>query len=181
MTVETLKNKLGAFALAISDRVLDAVEHSGPLGTTACSALVATCHLPENPTIGDLAKICNVSHSVMVRTVEQLVEHKFLARETGIDRRSVRLKPTKTGLAYRDKILSKRASALESAVKTLSADEQTQLNGLLARMLTGITTSRLESEKICRLCDFGVCKSDCPPEVAALHFEQLHADNASLQ
>jgi DNA-binding MarR family transcriptional regulator len=181
MTVETLKNRLGAFALAISDRVMDAVENSGPLGTTACSALVASCHQIDNPTIGDLAKICNVSHSVMVRTVEQLVEHKFLARETGIDRRSVCLKATKTGLAYRDKILSKRSHALDSAIKSLNEAEQCQLTDLLSRMLTGITTSRLESEKICRLCNFGICQSDCPPEVAALNFEKADNSRQSLQ
>jgi DNA-binding MarR family transcriptional regulator len=181
MTNETLKNRLGALSLAVTDRMLASTEDVGTFGTTACAALVAACHQAESPTIGDLAKICSVSHSVMVRTVEQLVDNKLLSRKAGIDRRSVRLTPTKAGLSYRDKILAKRSVALDRVVSVLSEAERATLKSLLSRMLTALTSDRVESEKICRLCDTVACGADCPSELAAINFEQANTAGQSLQ
>jgi hypothetical protein len=54
---------------------------------------------------------------------------------------------------------------LSEAVSVLSEAERRQLEGLLDKMVTGLTATRLPALRVCRLCDRAACAADdreCP-------------------
>ena len=171
MTVQKTANRLGALSLALVDSMMRSVQDGGDLGATSSAALIAACQQVQPPMIGDLAKICGVSHSVMVRTVAQLVRDGLIKRITGDDQRSVLLIPTKAGLARRDRILAGRMEALAAVVEMLDGDDRMALDRILSHLLDSLTDSRLKSEQICRLCDVQACGSSCPSEIKATKIE----------
>lgn len=172
MTQEALLNRLGAVSLTLVDQILASLPQAGGLGITASSALVAAAHQSTPPTIGELAQICGVSHSVMVRVIEQLDRNGLVNRSAGLDRRSVQITVSDAGRSSRDRILANRMAALAPVVAGLTENDKEALLRILTVMLETLTTSRLESEHICRLCDNQVCGEDCPTEAKAQCIEQ---------
>jgi DNA-binding MarR family transcriptional regulator len=117
--------------------------------------------------IGELAKIAGLTHSVMVRTVAGLERARLMVRQRGSDRRNVTLRLTASGLRASQVIVEARRGALESSLQSLSREELLQLEKILTPMLIRLTTGREQSDHLCRLCDEAACGSDCPVELEA--------------
>src|SRR3954447_9767476 len=98
-------NLLGALTLELSGAQEFAAQQAASLGTSACAALVSLGPY-AGMTVGELAKILSLSHSVTVRLVDGLAKAGLLVRKPGEDRRFVRLRLTAQGSALRHRILA---------------------------------------------------------------------------
>jgi DNA-binding MarR family transcriptional regulator len=170
MTRPHLPNRLGALALGLSDAQGAAAMAVSGLGPTACAALLAVGVTP-GASIGEVAPVAGVTHSVMVRATETLVAAGLLTRTIGADRRRVALRLTPAGQAARAAILAARTAALEAALAPLTEPERAALDGLLDRLLAGLTTGRAQADHLCRLCDEDACGEGCPVERTARRIE----------
>jgi DNA-binding MarR family transcriptional regulator len=170
MTEAHLANRLGALALGLSDAQEAAAMAASGLGPTACAALLAVGVTP-GASIGEVAPVAGVSHSVMVRATDALAVAGLVTRAVGADRRRVALRLTPAGAAARAAILAARAAALEGALAPLTAPERAALDGVLDRLLAGLTTGRRQADHLCRLCDEDACGAACPVESAARRIE----------
>ena len=159
-------NRLGALALALGDAQLTAAREASGLGPSAC-ATVLTLRAHPGLSIGELAKIAGLTHSVMVRTVAGLERSRLLSRQRGSDRRNVTLRLTASGMRAGQVIAVARRVALEAALQSLSREELLQLDRIMTPMLIGLTTGREQSDHLCRLCDEAACGADCPVELEA--------------
>ena len=161
-------NLLGALSLALAEAQAAAVRRASGLGSSACAALV-TVGAEPGVTIGALARVLGLTHSVTVRIVEGLVGSGLIERGPGADRREVVLLLTREGARRRNAILSERADSLSGALSSLSPDDQVRLGDMIGTMLTGLTRGRREADHICRLCDEDACGRDiCPVERQAV-------------
>jgi MarR family transcriptional repressor of emrRAB len=163
-----IANLLGALSLELSGAQESSAQDAAGLGTSACAALVTLGPYP-GMTVGELAKILSLSHSVTVRLVDGLVEAGLIARKQGKDRRYVALRLTSRGAAIRQDILMARASVLSEALALLNRVKRAQLGEILSALLAGLTHSREEADHICRLCDEDACPGRrCPVECKAV-------------
>jgi DNA-binding MarR family transcriptional regulator len=163
-----IANLLGALSLELSGAQELAAQKAASLGTSACAALVTLGPYP-GMTVGELAKILSLSHSVTVRLVDSLAEAELVARKPGKDRRYVRLRLTSQGAALRHKVLAARASVLSGALALLNRDERAEAGQLLSTLLSGLTQSREQADHICRFCDEDACPARrCPVECKAI-------------
>lgn len=172
MSDSQVANLLGALSLALAEAQLAAAQRASGLNASACTVLV---NLGPHPglTIGELARIAGLTHSVMVRTVESLVEAKLVARHPGADRRQVALRLTPAGIERRYAILGARAAAIMAALAALGPEARVQLGELAATMLVGMADSRATCDHLCRLCDEAACGGNaCPVERKAVRPEK---------
>jgi DNA-binding MarR family transcriptional regulator len=165
-----LPNRLGALALGLTDAQEAAAMEASGLGPTACAALLAVGVAP-GASIGEVAPVAGVSHSVMVRATEALAASGLVTRAVGVDRRRVALRLTPAGESARAAVLAARAAALEAALAPLAESERAALDGLLDRLLAGLTTGRAQADHLCRLCDEDACGEGCPVEREARRIE----------
>jgi DNA-binding MarR family transcriptional regulator len=163
-------NRLGALALALDDAQLTAVRDAAGVGESAC-AILLTVGAHPGLTIGELAQIAGLTHSVMVRSVAGLERSKLVVRHRGSDRRNVALRLTASGLRARQSIADARSAALGRALKALSREQLLQLEAIMTPMLVGLTTGRAQSDHLCRLCDEPACGPNCPVELEARRIE----------
>jgi DNA-binding MarR family transcriptional regulator len=168
-------NRLGALALALDDAQLLAARAAVGLGESAC-AILLTLGVHPGLTIGELARIAGLTHSVMVRTVASLERSKLLIRNRGPDRRNVALRLTAEGRRVRQAIAQARATALGRALKVLSREQLLHLEDIMTPLLIGLTTGRAQSDHLCRLCDEHACGPDCPVEIEACRIESRSHD-----
>lgn len=163
-------NRLGALALALDDAQLTAVWEATGLGESACTILMSLGARP-GLTIGELARIAGLTHSVMVRSVAGLERSKLVVRKRGSDRRNVTLRLTASGIRARQSIVNSRSAALDGALTALSHEQLLRLEDIMTPLLVGLTTGRAQSDHLCRLCDEPACGSDCPVELEARRLE----------
>nr|WP_246719074.1 MarR family winged helix-turn-helix transcriptional regulator [Rhizobium rhizoryzae] len=166
-----LTNLLGALSLALADAQLEAVKQAGGIGTAACATLVALGHSCEL-TIRELAVIAGLSHSVMVRSIENLAQAGLVAKSQGKDKREVLTRLTPQGLELRTQLLDARAAQIQKALAALSLQQQISLHEALSVMLVTLTEGRDQSEHLCRLCDEAACGPDCPVELCVQQMEK---------
>ncbi len=155
-------NLLGALALGLTDAQAAAARKIAARGDSAVAAIIT---LGANPglTIGQLAAILGVTHSVAVRLVEALGEEGLVARRPGADRRAVPLALTDPGAALRTRIRGARGVVLAGALAPLDPAARVALTALLERMLAGWTTDEGVADHLCRLCDEAACRTGtCP-------------------
>lgn len=181
MTQPRLLNLLGALALSLGDAQAAAMRGVGRddkpegLGASACAAIVTLGPYPGT-SIGRLAKILGLTHSVAVRLVEQLAADDLIERRAGDDRRQVLLALTPAGEALRARLLAAREQALGAALRGLSDADAGHLERLVTTMLARLTESREQADHLCRLCDEDVCTTECcPVEQAALACERARS------
>lgn len=176
MMNEQITNLLGALALSLADDMLAATRNVSDLSPSACVVLVTLGPCPGS-TIGAVARVLGLTHSVAVRVVEDLVDKRLVERMPGRDRRQVSLRLTAEGAVLRQKILEARSDVLTAAISALDAGETRRLGEALAAMLTRVTESRQEADHICRLCDEEVCTLDtCPVEQKAVRLTKAQTD-----
>lgn len=168
MDLDRTANLLGALALALSDDMEAAVRERTGMSPTACAALATLGPYP-GATIGAVARVLGVTHSVAVRTIDDLVQKGHIARAEGDDRRQVKLRLTGKGTKLRSAILAARNAVLCNALAAVDAKDRRHFDTVVSALLTRVTSSRAKADHICRLCDEFVCTPDtCPVEKEAV-------------
>lgn len=157
-----LDNLLGAVSLAIVDGMDEAAQDALGLGGQVAGALVLIDMSP-GITIKLLAERLRLSHPGAVRLVERLVAGGWVRRESGEDRRSVRLTLTDEGAEQLKRLRRARAEKLAALTHTISRAEREILEPLLARLLVTLAPDPVSAYANCRLCDVPVCQArGCP-------------------
>jgi MarR family transcriptional regulator, negative regulator of the multidrug operon emrRAB len=160
-------NLLGSLGLGLSDRMRQATKLATQHGGEAPAALVSV-GIDPGISLQHLSQTLSLSHPGTVRLVDKLEKAGLLERRPGPDGRTVALHLTNAGKKRRLELLTERNHALQPILHNLSEPEQIQLEYLLGKMLTALTTSALESFTLCRLCYEEVCPADqCPVECRA--------------
>jgi len=175
-----LTNLLGAWALAVSDRVTAAAAVAAGRGGQAPAAIVALDQFAEGGTIEQLRDVLGLTHSATVRLVDGLVSDGHVARRHRAgDRRSVALRLTPAGRAAARRIARARATAVAEPLAGLTAAERVSLTALAERLTGDLAALRVEQRAVgeppaggwlCRLCDFDACgrpEGRCPAAVRA--------------
>jgi DNA-binding MarR family transcriptional regulator len=171
---------VGAWALAVADRLEAATIEAAGRGGQAPAALVALYEFAGGGTIEDLSQVLGLTHSAAVRLVDGLAADGYVARGrlTG-DRRAVSLALTASGRAAARRIARGRAQAVESTLGGLTNAERRSLTTLAERLTGDMAVVRLEERRcgdapsggwLCRLCDFGACgrpEGRCPAATQA--------------
>jgi DNA-binding MarR family transcriptional regulator len=170
-----LTNLVGAWTLAVADRVTAAATVAAGRGGQAPAALVALHEFASGSTIDELRAVLGISHSTTVRLIDALVADGHVSRtHHTADRRSVALTLTPAGRRTAGRILAARREAVHDALEGLSQPEQRSLLRL-AETLTGQLVDLKLDERarpnaapsgwLCRLCDFNACgrpDGQCP-------------------
>ncbi len=161
------RNLLGAFVIAVHDRMQRQAEAEISMGGQAAAALVTIGH-NFGQSVEFLSGVLQLSHSGCVRLVDKLDEQALIVRRPGADRRSVALYLTETGQVRKRDVLRARRAALDSVFATLDPGDQLQFVGLMEIMLKALTSSRSEADIICRLCEERCCaQARCPVTLGA--------------
>jgi MarR family transcriptional regulator, negative regulator of the multidrug operon emrRAB len=116
--------------------------------------------------------VLGLSHSGGVRIVKRLEAEGLVTREPDpADRRAVRLHLTEEGEREARRLLAARQAALTPLLAGLGEREGAALERLLERLLASVTGSGEDANRICRLCDPGVCghPARCPVTQAVAH------------
>jgi MarR family transcriptional regulator, negative regulator of the multidrug operon emrRAB len=179
-----LENVLAALALALTDRISDAIERTAGRAGQGPAALVALHEVVGGGTIEQLRQVLGLSHSAAVRLVDRLVTDGHVFRSEGVgDGRTVALALTPAGRSVARRILAARAGAVRELLATLSDEELRSLQALLGKLLGSITETRLNERTLegsspggwlCRVCDFEACgrpTNKCPAANAAARFD----------
>jgi DNA-binding MarR family transcriptional regulator len=159
-------NLLGALAVAVHDRLHEAIAAEAERGGQAAAALAV---LAQQSGLGieGLRRQLRLSQPATVRLVDALVGDGLAVRRDGPDRRSVEVRLTRAGRARAEAVLSARRAVLDDVLATLSAGDRAKLERLIVQVLGGLTADRIEAEQVCRLCDLGACPLiSCPVEQA---------------
>lgn len=171
-------NVLGALALALTDRMSDAVAGvAGAAGhsltaAAALSALAHIAHSADGPSVERLSQVLGLSHSGTVRLVDRLEADGYVRRARGSDGRSVAVSLTEAGLGAATDVTEARLEVLARALAPLDEDERRAFGTLVGRILVGMMRKPGATRWTCRLCDTGACgryTGGCPigREVAA--------------
>ncbi|MBQ0863602.1 MULTISPECIES: MarR family winged helix-turn-helix transcriptional regulator [unclassified Streptomyces] len=156
-------NLLGAASLALSDRLLAGVTAAAGTSSSGAAALVV---LSTDPglSVTELGRRVGLSQSAAARMVDGLEKQGLIRRESTWGR-WVAIHPTDAGTRAAHSLLTSRGEALTGALRHLDEDEQAQLDALLSKLLAGLYRQPGDAERLCRLCDRGVCVRDdatCP-------------------
>jgi DNA-binding MarR family transcriptional regulator len=158
-------NLLGALALAVSDRVSDAVAAVAGHGASGPAALVALDGYAGGASIDALRRFLGLTHSGAVRLVDRLVADGLAERRIGIDGRSVSVHLTPQGRRTARRVASAREAMLEQVLAALGPARREQANALLTELLQGLAGDPEDAPRICRLCDGNACgraRGACP-------------------
>jgi DNA-binding MarR family transcriptional regulator len=163
-------NVLGAMvdALARDLEAAAAESASGPGGRAA--AVTALAAFASGSPIDRLASSLGLSHSRVVRLVDQLEADGHVTRARGTaDRRAVHVTLTDSGWALANKITTARLSILREQVEALDADDRAALDRISATILSRRIDSLRAAERTCRMCEPRACghPQRCPVTRAA--------------
>ena len=158
-------------AIALGDRLREATEEAAGMPASFPAALAALRMWAGGQPVDVLADGMRVSHSRAVRVVDRLGEEGLARRRTSSDDGRVALvELTAAGRRAADRVLDARASALDDALRLMTADERRRLGELASLVLSASTTGRISARGICRLCDAVACGHEegrCPVTQAA--------------
>lgn len=153
-------NVLGAFGLALADRLTEASERVG--GASVAAALVSLHGTRAGAPIDGIARVCGLSHSGAVRLVDRLAADGHVERRRGADQRSVALYLTPAGRRAARRVLAERAAAMHSLLSLLTDDQQFALVDVAHTVLSELAAAE---GRVCRLCDLEACgrsRGRCP-------------------
>jgi DNA-binding MarR family transcriptional regulator len=167
---EHTANLLGALSLVLHDRVMEAISEAIGQSDSAAAALSSLENLVDQPSVGLLHRVLGLTPSGAVRLVDRLETEGYLERRGGADRRSTRVRLTRTGRRAARMGAAARAQVLDHALSVLSAEERQVLDRLLSRLLVGMMRGPDARRFMCRLCDTRACghaDERCPVRNAA--------------
>lgn len=160
-----LANLLGAFALALSDRLTDISEQSTGQTASVPAALIQLGSF-ANGSMNKLQSSLAASQPNTTRTVQKM-EHAGLvnvASNTG-DKRGISVQLTPMGELLREKALQARESELLKYINALTESQKEVVQDFLQVVLKDLTPDRASSDFTCRYCDLEACPQDvCPAE-----------------
>jgi MarR family transcriptional repressor of emrRAB len=165
VTLDQAGNRIGALALVVTDRVMDATGGAAGLSVSDATALSALHHFLDHPTVDLLRQVLGLTSSGTVRLVDRLVGAGYVRRAGGDDGRSTRVSLTPSGRRAAARVSNARADVLGDALSVLSPAERRQLDALTARLLVGLMREPGATRWMCRLCDTHACGrdvDDCP-------------------
>ncbi|MGI5346978.1 MarR family winged helix-turn-helix transcriptional regulator [Streptomyces sp. CA-250714] len=148
-------NLLGAASLALSDLLLAGVTTAAGTSSSGAAALVV---LSTDPglSVTELGRRVGLTQSAAARMVDGLEKQGLIRRESTWGR-WVAIHPTSAGKQAARSLLTSRGDTLRGALHHLDEDEQAQLDALLSKLLAGLYRQPGDAERLCRLCDRGVC------------------------
>jgi len=159
---------VGAFALALSDRVSTALAgRGGPVGNGAAALLLV--HHGHVRRIDDLRSPLALTQAGVVRLVDRLAAAGLITRVTGADgdRRRVALKLTRAGATRARSLLRARERAISELLTDLPPWQLVQLASTADQVLAAIAAADPAPARICRYCDERACDlTRCPVELA---------------
>lgn len=177
-----LANLLGAWSLAVSDRITTAAAVAAGRGGQAPAALVALDQFADGRTIEELSGVLGLTHSATVRLVDALVADGNAARRRRSgDRRTVAIRLTPRGRATAQRIIRARGEAVQEVLGGLTATQRRTLTAMAERLTGDLASLRLEQRAagespvggwLCRMCDFGACgrpEGRCPAAARAAY------------
>jgi MarR family transcriptional repressor of emrRAB len=160
-------NLLGAHALLVGDRMRE----SAGMELSSAAVLTSLQTFADGASIDVLRRVLGLSHSGGVRIVKRLEAEGLLSREPDpADRRAVRIHLTREGEREARRLLASRQAALAPLLAGLGERDSAALERLLERLLASATGDAADANRICRLCDPGVCghPARCPVSQAVL-------------
>lgn len=161
-------NVIGAFGLALTDKIDRAVTKAAGLNKSACGAIV-TIGTEPNSSIDELRRMLDLEHSSVVRMVAKLEERGLVrkSRGAGDDNRVVRVSLTEAGALTFGRILRARQQVLLSLTSAMSDAETAFLERLIGKAMVQIVDPGDDQHYVCRLCDMDVCdQTRCPVNLA---------------
>jgi DNA-binding MarR family transcriptional regulator len=163
-------NLLGTVALAVRDRMVEAVAQRPGDSETAAAALSALDQFLAGPSIDRLSQVVGLSQSGAVRLVDRLEHDGLVRRSPGADGRTTAVSLTPAGRRAARQLERSRLQLLEATLHPLSAGERETLAALLARVVVGMMREPGATRWMCRLCDLSACgraAGHCPVEQEA--------------
>ena len=163
-------NLIGAFALALVDRMSDAIDREGGLGGTSAAALLLVNH-GHVRRIDDLRAPLALTQAGVVRLVDRLVASGLARRVAAADgdRRTVSLALTRPGTARARALMRARERAIGELLASLAPAQVAALGPVSDQVLASIAREDPAPGRLCRYCDEGACDlSRCPVELAAI-------------
>jgi DNA-binding MarR family transcriptional regulator len=161
-------NLIGAFALALIDRMSDAITaDGGPTGSAAAALLLV--HHGHVRRVDDLHAPLALSQTGVVRLVDRLVSAGLVQRVPGdaADRRQVALALTAKGGTRATELLQARERAIAGLLGGLTPDQIADMGRSCERALAVIAAEHAGPARICRYCDETACDlTRCPVEIA---------------
>lgn len=157
-----LGNRVGALANAISDLLQRDLIPTVPVSNSQISVLVFLHSFP-GMSIEDLSQNLDLSHSNLVRVVQQAQEMGLLEKRPSKDKRVAALHPTPAGEAVLADFYRQREVQMQAVLGVLSADEQRALAALVNKLLSNFPDRKVNEGRICRYCELDFCyHADCP-------------------
>jgi DNA-binding MarR family transcriptional regulator len=168
---DRLANLLGAFALAVTDRMAAGFAAADGSGASRAAALLTLRSFP-GPSIEGLRRTLGLTHSATVRLVDGLAAEGLVERKPAADGRVVRLALSGAGRRRAAALSEARRDPLAGTLARLPAAERRALEGILERLLADFTDGRERADRICRLCEIACCpQGRCPVERRARALE----------
>jgi DNA-binding MarR family transcriptional regulator len=168
-----LGNRLGALANAISDQLQRDLIPTQPVGNSQLSVLVILHSFP-GASIENISQALDLSHSNLVRVVEQLRQMNLLDKKPGRDARSTALFITPAGETILTDFYRQRDTQMQAVLAALTADEQQTLAGMVNKLLTNFPDGQIHDGRICRYCTIDACsRADCPMHTQTDVFEPV--------
>lgn len=140
----------------------------------ASTSSALSTHL-DGQAVDALAKSVGLSHSATVRLVDRLEASGLVRRAPGADGRSISVRLTAGGRHLGREIISARERALGDVLDGLLPTDRDALAAACEKLLGGLTASRADAGRICRLCDPDACghfEGRCPVTQAADRAEE---------
>ena len=163
-------NLIGAFAVAVADRMSDAIDREGGLGSTSAAALLLVHH-GHVRRIDDLCAPLALTQAGVVRLADRLVAAGLARRvvATDGDRRTVALALTRGGTVRARALMRARERAIAELLAGLAPAQVATLGAISDQVLAAMAREDAAPGRLCRYCDEGACDlSRCPVELAAV-------------
>jgi MarR family transcriptional repressor of emrRAB len=155
-------NLLAALAGDITERA-GATLLRHPNQTDSFAAALNVIGFWDGITNAELARVLKLSHTATVRLVDKLEGRGLVESRSGPDKRATHFHLTDAGKAEVGPLLVERCVAVDGYLDVLSESEQTQLNGLLEKLMRPLAVDGFTVSHFCRLCDDKICPgTDCP-------------------
>jgi DNA-binding MarR family transcriptional regulator len=164
------ENLLGALALALADRMRDAITAASRQADSGAVALSALFQFLDDPSIDLLGRVLGLTSSGTVRLVDRLEGAGLVRRHVGRDGRVTTVALTAAGRRAAARVASSRRAVLGDALRVLDGRDRERLGALVGRVLAGMVRAPGAARWMCRLCDTGACgrlEGRCPVAAAS--------------
>jgi DNA-binding MarR family transcriptional regulator len=163
-------NVLGAVVDALGRDVEEALAASASRSGGLAAAVTALAAFASGGPIDRLATSLGLSHSRVVRLVDQLEAEGHVKRTRGTaDRRTVHVTLTESGWSLARRLADGRLAILAREVEALERDDREALDRIAAKILSRRIDSIAAAGRTCRMCDPDACghPQRCPVTHAA--------------